>query len=243
MSASPASSGSSSLGSSCGSCWPSPSRRTASWKPCSSAYRKPVWTAPPIPRLNGSRTTCAPAAAARTAVRSTEPSSTTTTSSPGSKAWISRTTPAIAPSSLCAGTIAMRRSDVWGALERARVESSDADGIPDSDQVEQSPRPVDVRVLVEDALAGAYAHRLGCSRVVEQLAIGLHSLVGAGDDEQLAPGLEPALDALVGIGDDRRTAGGELERPRSRRAGHRRMRPAGGVLGLPRPGELRRGEV
>ena len=60
MSASPDSTGASSFGSSAGMCWPSPSSRTATSYPCSSAYLKPVWTAPPIPRLNGSRTTAAP---------------------------------------------------------------------------------------------------------------------------------------------------------------------------------------
>ena len=47
--------GPSSFGSSEARCCPSPSRRTTRSKPSSSARRNPVWTAPPIPRLNGRR--------------------------------------------------------------------------------------------------------------------------------------------------------------------------------------------
>src|SRR5690349_20421324 len=63
-----------------------------------------------MPRLNGSRRTRAPRTRAARVVPSVEPSSTTTTSSPGSNARISSMTLAIASSSLSAGTIATRRS-------------------------------------------------------------------------------------------------------------------------------------
>jgi hypothetical protein len=100
MSASPASTGSSTAASWDGSCCPSPSTRTATWKPFSKAKRKPVCTAPPMPRLNGSRSTWAPWRAASCGVLSVEPSETTTTSIPGSNARRFSSTPTIAPSSL-----------------------------------------------------------------------------------------------------------------------------------------------
>ena len=140
-SASSRSGGPSRLGSSCRSCWPSPSSRTTVSYPCSSAYLKPVWTAPPMPRLNGGRTTAAPAVAARSAVASVEPSSITTTSSSGSKARSSETTPPTAPSSLRAGTIASLRTGLHRSIQ--------------ADEREQLLRPVRVGVLVEDALARA----------------------------------------------------------------------------------------
>src|SRR5215213_3235592 len=146
-----------------------------------------------MPRLNGSRTTCAPAAAATAAVRSAEPSSTTTTSKAGSKARISRTTPPMAPSSLRAGTIATPRRARGGEEAAAGLASSDADDIPHPDQLQQPLRAVHVGVLVEHALAGARAHRLGRAGVVQELAVRVHGLFGAVDDEQLAPRLEPAL--------------------------------------------------
>src|SRR3954469_905449 len=71
-----------------------------------------------MPRLNGSLITCAPARAATCAVRSVEPSSTTTTSKSGACVWMSPIVPAIAPASLYAGTMA--RSLVTGALDRER---------------------------------------------------------------------------------------------------------------------------
>ena len=49
------------------------------------------------------------------------------------------------------------------------------------------------------------------------------------DDDELAAGLEPPLDALVRVRDDRRAGRGKLERPRRRRAGHGRVRAAGHV--------------
>src|SRR5579864_2319460 len=63
-----------------------------------------------MPRLNGSRSTRAPFAAATRDVRSDEPSSTTTMSRPGSNARSSSITRPIVCSSFSAGTIATRRS-------------------------------------------------------------------------------------------------------------------------------------
>src|SRR6186997_571943 len=136
-----------------------------------------------MPRLKGSLTTAAPAAAARCAVRSSDPSSITTTSSSGSNARSSSTTPATASSSLRAGTIAMRRCSDTCACRDA-----------EADEREQLPGSVGIGVLVEDALAGPCSHRLRLSRVVEQRPVGRERLVGVVDDEQLLPGLEPALD-------------------------------------------------
>src|SRR5512139_1993695 len=63
----------------------------------------PVFTAAPLPLLYGWRMTRAPAASARAAVASVEPSSTTSTSRHGA-AWRSiETTPAIASCSFMAG--------------------------------------------------------------------------------------------------------------------------------------------
>src|SRR5262245_5645082 len=69
--------------------------------PC--AWRMPVLTAAPLPLLYGWRMTHAPASAARAAVASAEPSSTTRISRQGAAArrWV--TTSPIAPSSLKAG--------------------------------------------------------------------------------------------------------------------------------------------
>src|SRR5215218_143577 len=63
-----------------------------------------------MPRLNGARTTWAPAARASSAVASVEPSSTTRMSKSGLRRRISSTTPRTHPSSLYAGTIA---SGLW----------------------------------------------------------------------------------------------------------------------------------
>src|ERR1700683_3853184 len=65
--------------------------------------------APPMPRLNGIRSTAAPAAAARAAVSSLEPSSTTSTSKSGAASWMAEIVAAIASTSLKAGTIARLR--------------------------------------------------------------------------------------------------------------------------------------
>ena len=72
------------------------------------------------------------------------------------------------------------------------------------DELQQPPRAVRVGVLVEHALAGPRAHRLGVRRVGEQLAIGGERLGLVLDDDQLAARLEPLLDALVRVRDDRR---------------------------------------
>src|SRR5207247_4083733 len=102
-----------------------------------------------------------PCARATAAVRSVEPSSTTTTSNVGSNARSSPSTPPSAPSSLRAGTIAMRRASGTGPLRDAEAE-----------QLEHAPCPVRVRVLVEHALAGAATHRLGLRRVGGEPAVG-----------------------------------------------------------------------
>src|SRR5438270_4643332 len=242
MSASPASTGSRIAPSCRGSCCPSPSTRTARSKSCSKAYRKPVWTAPPIPRLNGRRMTRAPRAAATCAVRSTEPSSTTTTSKPGSKARISSITWATLCSSFSAGTIATRRS---GARRSRRPSRSGASctssatdphggGRLDPDELEQAPRAVGIGVLVEGPLARAAPELLGRARIREQLLVGADGPVRVLDDEQLAARLEPALDAGVRIRDDRRARHRELEGPRGRRRRHARMRSPGHVEVDPR---------
>src|SRR5689334_3866410 len=93
--------------------------------------------------LKGRRNTCAPAAAATVAVPSTDPSSTTTMSSPGSNARISAMTRPTVCASLRAGTIATRRSsarrgsiaagvrEATSSLTRLRVASQhDADDPP-----------------------------------------------------------------------------------------------------------------
>src|SRR5438093_12733204 len=138
-----------------------------------------------MPRLKGSRRTRAPAARASSPVRADEPSSPTTISSPASWARISAMTRAIARSSSSAGTTAMRRGS---AMCRH--------GFEDADQLEQLPRPVRVRVLVERALPRPAPELLGLSRVGEQLAVHGGCLLGDRDDEQLAPRLEPALDTV-----------------------------------------------
>src|SRR4051812_20870581 len=183
-----------------------------------------------MPRLKGRRTTWAPARAAAAAVPSGEPSSTTTTSKAASNARISSITCAMQSSSLYAGTIAIR-SATNGFLHTH------------ADQVEQPPRPVEVGVLVERALAGGAPHLLRAPRVVEQLLVGGGRLLGVRDDQQLAAGLEPALDPLVRVGDDRRAGHGELERPRGRGGVEVRVRPARDVEADPRRGGHAREDV
>src|SRR5919202_6489577 len=226
MSASPESTGARIAPSWAGSCWPSPSTRTARSKPFSYAYRNPVWTAPPIPRLNGSRITSAPRSRATAAVRSAEPSATTTTVSPGSKARISSITRPTQSSSFSAGTIAtlrLPRSASSGASRTGACATSATrchrGRLAQADELEQAPRPPGVGVLVERALAGAAAELLGRGGVGEQLAVGLDRLLGRLDDEQLAPRLEPALDPGDRVGDDRRSRHRELERSRRRGGG------------------------
>src|SRR5579885_1257907 len=121
-----------------------------------------------MPRLNGSRSTCAPCAAATSAVRSSEPSETTTTSSAGSNAFSSSTTRPMLPSSLNAGTIAIRRG----------VPSTDTCPLAQAGQLEQPAGAVAVGVLVEHALAGAAAQLLGLRGIREELAVGGRRLGG-----------------------------------------------------------------
>src|SRR3954468_2748536 len=163
-----------------------------------------------MPRLNGSRPTYAPRSAATPAVRSTEPSSTTTMSKPASNARISPITRPTVSSSFSAGTIAMP----------SRPSSRSATGAhrhTEADEVENLARAMRIRVLVEHALARAAPHRLGRPGVAEQLAIRGDRLVGGRDDLQLGADVEPALDALVRIRDDRRAGRGEFERAARRR--------------------------
>src|SRR6476660_9392162 len=169
-----------------------------------------------MPRLNGSRTTCAPCSAATSAVRSAEPSEMTTTSRPGSNARSSSMTPPIACSSLSAGTIAIRR-----------IDSADMRFFPQAEQCEQLARAVAVGVLVEHPLARAPAERLRLRRVGEQLAVCVRRLLGVVDHDQLGAGLEPALDAVVRVRDDRSARRCELARAARRRRVYRRVRAAG----------------
>src|SRR5262249_20779958 len=159
-----------------------------------------------MPRLKGRRITYAPRAEATSAVRSVDPSETTTTSSPGSTARSSSSTRPRLRSSLNAGTIAIRFTAASGAEPADGALSTSVDTRLDSQphELQQPPRTVAVRVLVEDALACAAAELLGLPRVVEQLAVGRDRLVRVVDDEQLAARLEPALDAVVRVRDDRR---------------------------------------
>src|SRR5690242_20940616 len=142
-----------------------------------------------MPMLNGSSSTFAPAARATSPVWSYDPSETTTMSRPASCSFSSATTRAMLRSSLNAGTIAIRR----GA-------SADTSFLPQTDQLEQLPRAMTVRVLVEDALTRAAPELGGLRRVVEQLAVDVDRLLGRRDDEELRAGLEPALDPFVRIG-------------------------------------------
>src|SRR5262245_1396835 len=162
--------------------------------PCSKANRKPVCIAPPMPRLNGSRSTCAPRSAATPAVRSIEPSSTTTTSKPGSNSRISSITRPTVSSSFSAGTIAMRwSSPSWSATGAHRRTQAD--------ELEDLARAVRVGVLVENPLARATSHLLGSAGIAEQLVVRRQRLLGGGDDAHLRAELEPALDPEVRIRD------------------------------------------
>src|ERR1700688_2507388 len=141
-----------------------------------------------MPRLNGSRRTHAPIDLATAAVRSTEPSSTTTTSRPGSNARSSSMTAGSAPASFSAGTIATRRRS-----ERASsgdpvtaVSGTGPRVLPETDQIEEAPRSVRIRVPVEHALTRPPAELLRLPRIGQQLSVDLHRLVRTGDDAQLA---------------------------------------------------------
>src|SRR5581483_6812491 len=202
-----------------------------------------------MPRLNGSLTTWAPCASATAAVRSREPSSTTTISSSRSKARISSITRAMHSSSLYAGTIAIRRTPVRRGSPAAARSSwwtpSTTDRLRDADaeQVEQPPGAMQEGVLVERPLAGGGAQLLGARRILEQLPVRGDRLVGVLDDEQLPARLEPALDPLVRVGDDRRAGHRQLERTRRGRGVHRGVRPPGHVQVDPRGGDRTREDV
>src|SRR5581483_662369 len=182
-----------------------------------------------MPRLNGKRRTRTPFAAAAPAVSSAEPSSITTISISGSALRISSITPPIEPSSLYAGTSAIRRSAASrgstapGASRTASATDGHRRRAAEPEQLEQPARAMDVRVLVEGPLARGPAELLRAARIVEQRAVRLHSLVRARHDEQLPPRLEPALDPLVRIGDDSRSGHGQLERARGGRGRNRRV--------------------
>src|SRR5690349_20002674 len=104
-------------------------------------------------------------------------------SSPGSCPFSSATTRAMLRSSLYAGTSS--RSE--------------------PDHLEQLPRAMTVRVLVEHALSRTAAEFRRLSWIVEELAIGVDRLLGRGVCVELRSGFERALDHFVGIGDDRRS--------------------------------------
>src|ERR1700722_1496231 len=165
-----------------------------------------------MPRLNGSLRTCAPLSAATSAVRSVEPSDTTTTSSPGSRSASSSSRSPMLRSSLSAGMSAMRRTCASGSTAGATGSRSSTDTRvrPQADELEQAAGAVAVGVLVEDALARPTTHLLGLSGVVEQLAVGGDRLAGVPCEQELAARLEPALDPLVGARDDRRARRGAL---------------------------------
>ena len=73
-----------------------------------------------------------------------------------------------------------------------------------------------IRVLVEHTLPRSAAHLLCLRRIRDQLAVGGDGRLRALDDEQLATGLEPALDSLVRIRDDGRGGRCQLEWTRGR---------------------------
>src|SRR5438105_9145177 len=133
-----------------------------------------------MPRLNGSRSTVAPAAAAISGVRSTEPSATTTISKPGSKARMPSITSAIDASSFRAGTIAQRLSSAANGGSRAEPE-----------QLEQPLRAALVGVLVEHSLARAPPELLRLGGIREQLPVRGDRLVRVVHDDELAARLEP----------------------------------------------------
>src|SRR4051794_8946581 len=203
-----------------------------------------------MPRLNGSRTTCAPCSAATLAVPSPDASSITTTSIPGSNARSSSTTRPTFSSSFRAGTIASRRrresrstTEPAGAAGAVASSATDRHRGASTDELEDPSRAMGVRVLVEDALACATAQLLRRTRIGEQLAIGGERLVGVRDDAQLRPGLEPAVDSLHGIRDDRGAGGGKLERTRRRGRNHGRVRATCDVEVDPRARDRLRKDV
>src|SRR3954449_8632711 len=137
-----------------------------------------------MPRLNGRRITWAPAASATSAVAAGEASETTTTCRPGSNARNSASTRPMFRSSLKAGTSATLFSAASSAPAAAGAASVSVDmrSRPQSDELEQLPRAVAVRVLVQHPLARTPAHLLRLRRIVEQVAVGSGRLVRVGDD-------------------------------------------------------------
>ena len=86
-----------------GSCWPSASIVTTPANPCRRAQAKPVCKALPLPRLSRCLMRLIAKPPVRSAVSSTEPSSTTSTGNPARSA--SQTTPAMVCAALYAGMI------------------------------------------------------------------------------------------------------------------------------------------
>jgi len=125
-SASPFMIGTTSAGISAGSCCASPSRHTTTLGSSVLAYAKPAFSAAALPALASSLSTVAPAASASSAVRSVEPSSTTTTSSAKGRVW--NTTLAMKRSSLKAGMTTTTPSSVvlGGAAFSADIDAAAA---------------------------------------------------------------------------------------------------------------------
>src|SRR5580765_610514 len=197
-----------------------------------------------MPRLKGRRSTCAPRSAAIPAVRSVEPSSTTTMSNPGSNAWISSITRPTLPSSFSAGTMAMRFSSPSCASTASRggegTAASSATGChrcAEPDELEDLASAVSVGVLIEHAFPGTSPHGFRSARIGEELSIRGQRLVGRRDDPQLGADVEPALDPLVRVRHDRRPRSSELEWPARRRRVDGRMRAPCDVEVDPRTGD------
>src|SRR4029079_2236744 len=188
-----------------------------------------------MPRLKGRRTTTAPAATAAFVVSSLDPSSTTTTSIPGSKSWISETTAPIAASSSNAGTTATIRGLTRAPGRRPlggwrlTEDVSHVHRRLELEEPQHQPGAVAVGVLVQDALSRAGAPRGGLARVVEEHVVRLERRLCVVHDEQLLTRLEPPLDPRVRVRDDRRAGRGELERPARRGALDRRVHAPGQV--------------
>src|SRR4051812_27508533 len=125
-----------------------------------------------MPRLNGRRITGAPAASATSAVASGEPSETTTTRRPGANARSSASTRPMFRPPFKGGPSAtrLRAPSPAPAAAGAASVSVDMRSRPQSDELEQLPRAVAVRVLVQHPLARTPAHLLRLRRIVEQVA-------------------------------------------------------------------------
>src|SRR4029077_43776 len=197
-----------------------------------------------MPRLKGRRSTCAPRSAAIPAVRSVEPSSTTTMSNPGSNAWISSITRPTLSSSFSAGTMAIRfSSPSWastasrGGAGTAASSATRCHRCAEPDELENLASAVSVRVLVEHTLPGTSPHRLSGARIVEELSIRGQRLVGRRHDPQLGAAVEPALDPLVRVRHDRCPRSSELEWPARGRCVDGRVRAARDVEVDPRTGD------